>query len=1552
MTKYPGAIDTNKELPIVVDNVTEVSGESINALIAAVIALEKVIGANPNGSALDLTSRLQNALNDDGTIKAAALAAAGLVTLPITDAQVGATAAIKESKLDLDFGTTSLQTQINSNDIDIANLQDTLSDLILKVSRHVLGIADRHDGYQIDVIGGLPSASTITTVGHALAFLRSTFLDHVNMISLRSHYASSVSYTPNPGGVLTSDNVQGAIGELDANLSVERIKHNDTFHSNGVSKTAYRVFGGQAAVADSAAKLTVVTSSAGIDVIKLGQINSAVIKSLGCKPGGVNASTAYDISFEVENGASVVSLTISDLHLASYYGELNVKALVNYFNEVFCNPTNNFSLTAFESDDGEILIQHNIDRDDCSIKITGGTAVDTLGFSNILNQKIIRVDNNVIAIDGITYNNLKSIASGTITQSATSPILNLNQDVSALNIKPNTFVHIYNHSSSSSSGSFKISAVSSSPGTTITLVAPIAAGAFSYIIYQDCFSIPDGVIAADPKTLDFYINSSRELTAHIRAETTFVQFNQVKLVEVSQDHPGFVGFLKLTNLGGQERGVLLENSAGSQGPITSFMEGFKGYLKVYSYDNSSYIKVLVDDIPPLPPVYPAALQNNITFYGTIAQDDLLFLGTTYYDGASVIQNPVSKRNAGLSGNTSIGTEFIEGLERDILNFHSSGIVRGFEFISSTLLSNKLTINIAGGQAYIAGKYLNITKSILEYQVLASGNYNLYLDEFGKFNLKLDSTPGYYTQNLIERDEYSLIGQLEISLPITVNYTDARFFINNVESRLGFTIDSEEYGSGAFKTLEAANIYAANYPSNIRKTITVYSDILVDNDILLFPNTIMIMQGNATFNSTLTLDTDSRVEIFGNFIAQEVVTLNTRAQLNIKGSTTFSDGFELILNSSSTVSFGNNATLYNITVSGNNVSILGSRGRPTLSFYGTIEGVTGTGISFLKIADLNLQMARINVAVLDLTDSSYLNIQRCTINQISTPTFTFADIGTQNKIGIKLSGTTIAAVVKDCLFARLSEGIYAENVSESVFSECIFEDLGIGISASTIQRTTVSNNAFIRMHLGGIKFLGAANQAVGVIIRSNRFSGLFKATIPNKSAPVPLLTVNLARAILFDNNIITNIENVANLVYLTGNGLVLTGNACNSNQTSAAAIDISQTADTAIVANNTIINHNGKMLNLANCLINSNHIEGGGGGASSVAILGPSTNTGCVMQGNTIVLTGTTDSVSVERSIVVGNDMSAASFSFIGETPYTAVGGYSISNNIIRAYKTAADAVLLDNPNSAQYLNFNNNTLYIRATSRGLFANLGKFNISNNTIIMIDSGTKPTDALQLGNGNLSSKYLVCNNIVESGTNTAIYVKAYNASVTGNSIVNTPAIADIKVESSNNTFVTGNTLSSNIASIVQSPVDQDNVFIFNNKNAIQQHVYSPANSTLVSGWEISPTNYAISSISGATTGKAVLSLVNLPVGGKIEAVKAYATTQTPNSITINLYRRGTSSLGLTLVGTASGTALTYGAIQITGISNHYIDSNNEYVLEIQYSTTVGTVSLGQVVVDIRV
>lgn len=243
-TKYPNEIDTDAELPLVSDNITEVGAEAINALRSAIFAIQESIGTNPEGTTANLVNRLAESLNDDGTLKASALIAAGLVALPITNNQVGASAAIKESKLDLDVATQTLQDQVSDNDVDIAELQRAITDLIRKLNEHVNGLDFRHDSTHIDLATTLTSI-VASDVDAALVAINNRFLSHISSSTLGAHPASSVSVDTSNFVTINqnSTNTQAALEDLDQSRNIIIEQHQDNLHANGFSNWANDVDG-------------------------------------------------------------------------------------------------------------------------------------------------------------------------------------------------------------------------------------------------------------------------------------------------------------------------------------------------------------------------------------------------------------------------------------------------------------------------------------------------------------------------------------------------------------------------------------------------------------------------------------------------------------------------------------------------------------------------------------------------------------------------------------------------------------------------------------------------------------------------------------------------------------------------------------------------------------------------------------------------------------------------------------------------------------------------------------------------------------------------------------------------------------------------------------------------------------------------------------------------------------------------------------------------------------------------------------------------------------
>lgn len=259
MTVYPSAIDSDADLPRIDNNITELGSDAINALRDSMFAVEQTLGINPQGSLSDVATRLNVSHNPDGTIRASALTSIGLVVLPVTNAQIGNTAGILESKLSLDFGTSSLHTLIQANSVLLASLSAFEAALETKLNSHIAGGPAsnlRHVASHID-INATPSDSrdpgftwaglidkdgydlTATNVAQALSQINNNLTGHQNQIT-GAHEASAISVdTSNFSELLsTSDNVQTALQNIDNIELLQLGTHREVQHSNGVPNRA------------------------------------------------------------------------------------------------------------------------------------------------------------------------------------------------------------------------------------------------------------------------------------------------------------------------------------------------------------------------------------------------------------------------------------------------------------------------------------------------------------------------------------------------------------------------------------------------------------------------------------------------------------------------------------------------------------------------------------------------------------------------------------------------------------------------------------------------------------------------------------------------------------------------------------------------------------------------------------------------------------------------------------------------------------------------------------------------------------------------------------------------------------------------------------------------------------------------------------------------------------------------------------------------------------------------------------------------------------------
>lgn len=151
MSNFPSNFDNDITLPFVNDNLTEIGAEAINAVRDAVFNTQQYLGLGGAGTTGSIASRIGVSLNPDGTLKPSAIVGLGLVTLPITNAEVASNAEIQESKLRLDYRTSDLFNYITDLSININTALGWISSTGSKLDPHLLGFAFNHTLSQISV---------------------------------------------------------------------------------------------------------------------------------------------------------------------------------------------------------------------------------------------------------------------------------------------------------------------------------------------------------------------------------------------------------------------------------------------------------------------------------------------------------------------------------------------------------------------------------------------------------------------------------------------------------------------------------------------------------------------------------------------------------------------------------------------------------------------------------------------------------------------------------------------------------------------------------------------------------------------------------------------------------------------------------------------------------------------------------------------------------------------------------------------------------------------------------------------------------------------------------------------------------------------------------------------------------------------------------------------------------------------------------------------------------------------------------------------------------
>jgi hypothetical protein len=250
-SNYPNKLDTSLEIPAVRDNIVEVGSDVLNSLRSAIFNIERTLGINPQGATGNtVASRINSSLDGNGNILKNALDTAGLLSGPITNADVSKAAAINESKLNLKYPTTLLQEEISQIIKQIENITVTLEELSYLYAAHTHPESkNRHMGHAITIskINRMESDTGMVFSERQTSqeLFEKIFSSHINYNgsdiseSNRSHEAKQLFFDKADAiPYVESDDVQGAILDVLDHAKGQLVDHQNRHHSNGVLRTS------------------------------------------------------------------------------------------------------------------------------------------------------------------------------------------------------------------------------------------------------------------------------------------------------------------------------------------------------------------------------------------------------------------------------------------------------------------------------------------------------------------------------------------------------------------------------------------------------------------------------------------------------------------------------------------------------------------------------------------------------------------------------------------------------------------------------------------------------------------------------------------------------------------------------------------------------------------------------------------------------------------------------------------------------------------------------------------------------------------------------------------------------------------------------------------------------------------------------------------------------------------------------------------------------------------------------------------------------------------
>jgi hypothetical protein len=781
MSVYPEQLDTDLEIPRVDNNVTEVSGDSINSIRDAVFNIEQSLGISPQGNKVSLAERVSVSIDSNGNIKSSALESAGLVTLPINNSHIGVTAAIAESKLDLDFTTTSLNTRIDSAVTNITANEQSFNTLSSNNTTHYAGTFGRHDGYDVDLTIAVRGA---TTVEQALNEVNNAFTSFEN-------YANDIFTVVNIESLsaITSD-----ITDIQADI----VDGRDRFHASAILINERAEQGTQGNLRNTTFASTIfqTDTSHTRNILQVMKPNVARVSGKIPNLGGLSATVR---NLRIQAGGMDRDPLDVDLGNPSIIPTDDMDEVVAAINTEASLGANHYPISAYNVN-GRLVIAHNLPGPQYTVTIesVSQSAHTQLGFGDVVGTEFSWSDGYHGAhVGGRIVTDIKPLlriryshSGGDTIDPAVGNLIGLFRVNSTA--EGNIICNILNHSvtGNNNNGTYYIRELTS---TSFRLNTTISAGEFDIDIVADSVNFPS---ASEEKIYDVFVEPELDgydgygtVIKSLRAD--YLSISGVAIKAINKTFPT-TGTINWRIVGNNTLDLLQDGLAGV--PVT-IPNGFRGQLKALMPDNvnSALFEVTGN---------PSSATRALTPYEFVGLDDRIYLSSVYHPlGTDILQYVTDKRQLGES-------EFQDELEPNspqssLGDLRNSGIIRGFDVISSTTT----TIKVRGGRALIEGKILDIETTDVTIDDFSDEPRLLALDKNGMYKT-FGLTEAGYTAEELAADSYGDARQIATILDLrttgsalTGEFIDRRLFVDKIDGKL---LTAENRLDSRIDQLEAAN----------------------------------------------------------------------------------------------------------------------------------------------------------------------------------------------------------------------------------------------------------------------------------------------------------------------------------------------------------------------------------------------------------------------------------------------------------------------------------------------------------------------------------------------------------------------------------------------------------------------------------------------------------------------------------------------------------------------------------------------------------------------------